>query len=134
MTTRPRQAQLQQSVTHYRALHALMQQLDEALGRDDAELLSELQEQLLAVQEQARQSDALAAPGLAAEGEVAPLLAERQALLEALQEQNRLLSGKIRGILPVIADELVQLRAGQTAVSGYASGGQTRGGSVRGAY
>ena len=134
MTTRPRQAQLQQSVTHYRALHALMQQLDEALGRDDAELLSELQEQLLAVQEQARQSDALAAPGLAAEGEVAPLLAERQALLEALQEQNRLLSGKIRGILPVVADELAQLRAGQTAVSGYASGGQPRGGSVRGAY
>lgn len=84
MTTLPRQAQLQQSVAHYRALHDLMQQLDEALGRDDAELLSELQEQLLVVQEQARQSDALAGPGLAPEGEVAPLLAERKQLLEAL--------------------------------------------------
>lgn len=134
MTTLPRQAQLQQSVAHYRALHDLMQQLDEALGRDDAELLSELQEQLLVVQEQARQSDALAGPGLAPEGEVAPLLAERKQLLEALQQQNRLLSGKIHGILPVIADELAQLRAGRTAVSGYASGAQARGGSVSGAY
>lgn len=134
MTASPRQAQLQQSLAHYRALHGLMQQLDAALDRDDAELLGELQQQLLAVQEQARQSDALAAPGLGTEGELAPLLAERQALLEALQEQNRLLSGKIRGILPVIADELAQLRTGRTAVTGYAGGAPTRGGSVRGAY
>ena len=130
------QSLLQLSVAHYLALDALMQQIELALSVDDPVLLAELQEQVEAVQEQAQATDALIAPLLpdAPMGILAALISERKALLEGLQGQNRLISEKIRGILPVIADELGQLRAGQTAVSGYASGPQVRGGTIRGAY
>lgn len=130
------QSLLQLSVAHYLALDALMQQIELALSVDDPDLLAELQEQVEAVQEQAQATDALIAPLLpdAPMVVLAALISERKALLEGLQGQNRLISEKIRGILPVIADELGQLRAGQTAVSGYASGQQARGDRVRGAF
>lgn len=130
------QSLLQQVVAHYQAMVDLMQQLDGALYLEDPELLAELQEELTRVQEQARATDALIAPLLpeAPVADLAALISERKALLEGLQVQNGLISEKIRGILPVIADELAQLRAGQTAMTGYASGPPTRGGSIRGAY
>lgn len=130
------QSLLQRSVEHYRALDALMQQIELALIAEDPDLLTDLQAQVAAVQEQARETDALIAPLLpdAPGGTLAALMSERKELLKGLQAQNRLISEKIRGILPVIADELGQLRAGQTAMTGYASGPQARGGTIRGAY
>lgn len=127
---------LQQSVAHYQAMADLMRQLDGALALDDPELLADLQAQLELMQEQAGAADALIAPMLPASpvGALARLMAERMTLLEELQAQNRLISEKIRGILPVIADELAQLRVGQTAVSGYAGGSQPRGGNICGAF
>lgn len=127
---------LQRSVEHYRSLDALMQQLELALSVEDPDLLADLEQQVELVQEQARATDALIAPLLpeAPVADLAALISERKALLEGLQVQNGLISEKIRGILPVIADELAQLRVGQTAMTGYASGPPTRGGSIRGAY
>lgn len=127
---------LQQSVAHYQAMAALMRQLDGALALDDPELLVDLQAQLELMQERAGATDALIAPMLPASpvSPLAELMAERMTLLEELQAQNRLISEKIRGILPVIADELAQLRVGQTAVSGYAGGSQARGGNICGAF
>ena len=129
-------ALLQHSVEHYRALDDLMRQLELALGAEDPDLLAGLHARMEAVQEQARATDALIAPLLpAAPGDaLAALIAERKALLEGLQQQNGLISEKIRGILPVIAEELGQLRTGQTAISAYAGGPQARGGSIRGSY
>lgn len=130
------QSLLEQVVAHYQAMADLMQQLDGALYLEDPELLAELQEELTRVQEQARATDALIAPLLpeAPVAGLAALISERKALLEGLQEQNRLISAKIRGILPVIAEELGQLRTGQTALSAYAGGPQARGESIRGSY
>lgn len=130
------QALLQQSLGNYRSLHGVMEQLEEALRLDEPELLLELHQQLQTMQQQAGATDAQIGP-LLPTGDVAalaPLLAERQALLQDLQAYNRLLSVKIHGILPVISDELAQLRTGRVAVSGYASSQQARGDLVRGAF
>lgn len=136
MTAGQVQPLLQQSLIHYRTLHRLMQQLDVALGSDEPEVLLELHQQLLSVQQQAQVTDDQVEPLLstANPGALAPLLAERQTLLQGLQLHNRLLSEKIHGILPVISDELSQLRIGRVAVSGYASAPQARGDRVSGAF
>lgn len=127
---------LQQSLGNYRSLHALMEQLEEALRLDEPGLLLELHQQLQTMQQQAGATDAQIGPLLSTAdvAAITPLLAERQALLQDLQGYNRLLSVKIHGILPVISAELAQLRTGRVAVSGYASGQQARGDLVRGAF
>lgn len=130
------QSLLQQSLVHYLALQDLMRRLGDALDLEDPELLTGLQGELARRQEQAEVTDALIGPLLTPGNTeaLAPLLLERRALLEELQTQNGLLSVKIHGILPVISDELAQLRIGQVAVSGYANDRQVRGERVRGTF
>lgn len=127
---------LEQSLSHYRVMYSLMLELDTALGKDDPDLLVDIQKRLLAVQDEVQAVDVELEPLLSVEGEdtLSALLAERRVLLQDLQAYNRLLSVKIHGILPVISDELAQLRTGRVAVSGYASGQQARGDLVRGAF
>ncbi|MCP3178443.1 hypothetical protein MJO47_15155 [Desulfuromonas sp. KJ2020] len=48
-----------------------------------------------------------------------PLHQQRQELLQRLEEQNRLISEKIRGMMSLISAEIGQLRGGMTAMSGY---------------
>ncbi|KIH75644.1 hypothetical protein SAMN05660860_03024 [Geoalkalibacter ferrihydriticus] len=76
--------------------------------------------------------------GLLPEATSDPLLVaaleRRQSLMQQVQDNNRLLSEKIRGMMSVISSELTQARGGRAAMSGYRGAATGRGSIVSGNF
>lgn len=62
-----------------------------------------------------------------------PLL-EWKDLVMRVDEENRLLSGRFRGIMSVIADELSRIKGGRVAMKGYKPSRDTKGGRLKSTF
>lgn len=66
--------------------------------------------------------------------EAADLRREWQDLVTRVAEENRLLSGRFRGMMSVVAAEMSRIKGGRTALKGYKPGRDTKGGRLKGAF
>jgi hypothetical protein len=113
---------LQKSIDKYRAIIEHAEQLDQLLGMADPEHLVAYTLRMKELQEEAGLNDQDLLTEIAQNlpaWRAHPLFRERMQLLEQIMEMNDLLLPKIRGMMSVTAAELVQLKEGRAAVSGY---------------
>jgi hypothetical protein len=61
-------------------------------------------------------------------------LREWKDLVMRVDEENRLLSGRFRGIMSVIADELSRIKGGRVAMKGYKPSRDTKGGRLKSTF
>ena len=113
---------LQKSIEQYRKIVEHAQQLEQLLVKADADQLQVYIARLNELQAEAGLHDRQLLEDFAldsARWQAHPLFQQRMQLLEQIVEMNDLLLPKIRGMMSVSAAELVQLKDGRTAVSGY---------------
>lgn len=113
---------LQKSIEHYRRIIEHAQQLESLLTQGDARQLQNYTEQLHALQAEAGLHDREFLQEMSRNVEhwqAHPLFQQRRQLIEQILEMNNLLLPRIRGMMSVTAAELVQLKEGRVAVSGY---------------
>ncbi len=119
------------SINHYREILDALERFDENLCKVDSERISLFAEELRQRQQQIAEIDTDVERGVCAlnckDATLEAVLERRTRIMARVREHNQLLSGKIRGMMSVISDELSQARTGKAAMSGYRGQDQGKG-------
>lgn len=121
---------LTEAIARYRAVLDAFDRIEESVGKVAGKVLQKMVESLDLCQSSAQQIDQALVARVGEKGshvQSLPLLREYRNLLSQASERNRSLLEKARVHRALFAAELVELKAGKTALAGYRLPSEARG-------